>query len=502
MNAFDKMFEKLLGSRYRNHIFLALILAFALALRLLFFTGIGASDSLAYAELSYNFGNPEKISHGDLFLSSRIGLFFPVNLLYGIFGVNEFSSNILVLLISLASIVLIYKFGKLLFNEKAGLLSALLMSFFPMDVVFSTRLLSDIPSAFFAALSVYFFLRSEKIKRKAKSGFYCLFSGLALGAAYLIREMSLLMGLFFIVYVVYKRKIRMEYFFMALGFVLMLSLEFLYFLSLTGNPFFRYMSISTEINTIVETDNYGRGSLPFSLFHYPYIIFTDSLLGLFYPFIFIAMAYFIMRKKRETYSMLFWFVPVLLYLSFGSESFARYVPIPVAARFLFIISIPGILLLSYFLSQDEEIIRKILMPSIIALLFLTSIGYIYASEHRFAINNEKSSYNYLQSLPEKTIYTDSRTASIFDYLSGFKGGENIKSFNYYKFLDPESTYALDLSQKKDSYVVINWNLINFFVSSKKGIVFPEEIYDIPQSWVLEKEFKGRGQEKIQIYYSP
>ena len=100
------------------------------------------------------------------------------------------------------------------------------------------------------------------------------------------------------------------------------------------------------------------------------------------------------------------------------------------------------------------------------------------------------------------FYTDSRTASIFDYLSGFKGGENIKSFNYYKFLDPESTYALDLSQKKDSYVVINWNLINFFVSSKKGIVFPEEIYDIPQSWVLEKEFKGRGQEKIQIYYSP
>lgn len=491
----DKLIGPIASSRHRNAILLLAILAFGLALRLVFFTGIGASDSLAYAEFSNDFGEKEKIEE-NLFIASRIGLFFPVNILYRLFGVNDFSSNILMLALSLASIVLAYKFGRLLFNEKTGLLAAFLLSFFPIDVVFATRLMTDFPAAFFVGLSVYYFLKSERQMNKV----YLLLSGAFLGIAYLIRELTILMGLFFLVYALYHKKFRKEYFFGAAGFFLVFSLELLYFFSMTGNPFFRYTSISTEISVVSETDNYGRGNLPFSLAHYPYIIFTDDLLGLFYPFIFIVVFYFIYYRKKESYNLLFWFIPVLLYISFGTESFTSYVPIPVAARFLAIITLPGILLLAYFLMQENDVIRKVLLPGIVILLLLTSLGYVYASTHRNAIDSEKYAYSFIKDF-DKDIYTDSRTIRVFNYLSGFEDNPNIKPFNNYVFLDPENTHAMNLSGVHDSYVVVNRGMLDFLTSSKKGIVFPDEVQDIPENWVLEGKFPSKLN-RIEVYYVP
>ena len=317
------------------------------------------------------------------------------------------------------------------------------------------------------------------------------------------KEISLLIALFFITYAIDNRKIKKRYFLLVLGFALIFFIEFFYFLNLTGIPFFRYEIISlTETDVVVNTNNYGRGSLPFSLLHYPYIIFTDNLLGLFYSFIFISIFYVLLNKRRETYILLFWFVPVLLYISFGSTSFTRYVPIAAAARMLFIIIIPGILLLSYFLSQSNLIIKRILMPSIIMLLFVTSMVYIYLSGSRFDLDDSREAYGYLKLLPERDIYTDHRSVKIFDYLSGYNLDDPYISFYNYEFLNPENTYALDLSQIEDSYVVINWKILNFFISSKEGIKFPDEIYDIPENWILEKEIGRKAEGKIQIYYVP
>ncbi len=486
----------------KNLILMILILIFAAVLRLIFFSGIDSSDSLFYTSFADSVakGAPDLTPNLN---SLRIGLLYPVSVLYRLFGVNDISSNILVLLASLGSIVLAYKFGTLLFNDKVGLLSAFLLSFFPLDVVYSTVLLPDVPSAFFAALSVYFFLKSEKINKKHNSYLCCFLSGLSLGIAYLIKELSLLIVLFFMIYVVYNKKIKKEYFFIALGFALIFFIESLYFLMLTGDQFFRFSMGKSQWNTLIVFNNlYGRGSFPSGLFHYPYIIFTDNLLALFYTFIFIAAAYCIINKKKEAYSYLFWFVPLLLYLSFGSASLTKYIPFPPASRFLLIITIPGILVLSFFLLQNESLIKRILMPAIVSLLFVTSIGYLYISEYRFALDEEKLAYEFLKSLPQKQIYADERTIMVFNYLAGYKSPNEFKRFQHFEWSKPENTYAMDLSQIKNSYVVVNWRLINWLSSSKKGIRFPDEIYDIPKNWILKEEIGKNREGKIMIYYVP
>jgi len=495
------MYKKLIKSKYRNHILLSLILVFALTLRLAFFTGIGSSDPLFYTEYADQvLKNKPNFSEN---IGLRIGLIYPVAILYNIFGINEFSSNIFPLLISLASIILIYKFGRLLFNERVGLLSAFLLSFFPLDVVHSTRLMADLPAGFFVALSIYFFLKSEKINKRVNSNIYCLFSGVALGISYLIKEISLLIILFFLIYVLYNKKIKSRYFLVALGFLLIFSVELIYFFNLTGDPFIRFTFGNSKITEdFLATNMYGRGDFPLGLFHYFYLIFTDNFLVLFYVFIFISIFYCIVNRKKETYSLLFWFIPLLLYLSFGTVSITQYVLIPAGSRMFFIINIPGILLLSYFLMQNDNLIKRILMPSIVILLLVTSIGYIYISDQRFSLDNERNTYKYLETLPEKQTYTDYRTIRIFNYLSEFKSDNQMVIFNDFNAFKPEETYALDLNKINDSYVVINWRLINIFLSIKRNIIFPDEIYNIPENWVLKKEIGSKEKDKIIIYYAP
>jgi len=348
------------------------------------------------------------------------------------------------------------------------------------------------------ALSIFIFLKAEKFKQNITSNIYYFLSGISLSLAYLIKELSLFIGLFFLVYVIYHKKIKIQYSLIALGFLIILSLELLFIFNMTGDPFFRFKAIDEKtLVSVVGGDYYGRGSFPSSLFHYPYIFFTDQSLGLFYPFIFIAIFYCIINKRKETYNLLFWFIPIILYISFGSMSLTQYVPIPATARFLYMLTYPGILLLAYFLTQEKDLIKRILMPSIIILLLVTSIGYNYISELGSPLKNERVAYQYIKILPE--VYTDYRTIKIFGYLSGYENYDNIKKFHNYDAYHPENINALNLDELSDIYIVINHELVNFFISSKKGIVFPNEIFDIPDEWILKKTI-GTRENRIDVYY--
>ena len=139
------------------------------------------------------------------------------------------------------------------------------------------------------------------------------------------------------------------------------------------------------------------------------------------------------------------------------------------------------------------------MPSVIVLLLTTSIGYLFISDNRLPLKNERTAYAYIEKF--QNVYTDERTTKIFDYFSGYKNNDNIKKFNNYESFKAENTYALELSRVSDSYVVINHRLINFFISSKKGIEFPDEIFNIPESWILKKSI-GERENRIDIYYIP
>ena len=478
-------FAKNLARKPKWKLFLIVILG--IFLRLVFFSGMDVSDSLEYGKTAHDI--KKGIAQNSVpTLSTRLGLVYPTAISYRIFGISDFSSVLFVFLTSIASIILIFYFGKLLFNTKTGMIAAFLLSFFPLNVVDSTKLLSDLPSAFFVALGVYIFLYAE-LKSKLKHGISYLLPGVFIGIGYLIRESALLIALFFIAYILYKRRVKKEYFLVPAGVLIIFIFEALIFFSLTGDPLFRvhapqeYLAEST-----IAHDYFGRLDFPKGLLHYPYMILTDNLISVYYILIFTSMLYFILRKKTQAYSLMFWFIAILLYLSFGSASLAQYIPFKATARYLEIVTMPGILLLSFFISE-KKLNYKNAVAFLMVFLAISSVVFVFLRGDKDRLKDLRLAYDYIKKL-DKPIYADDRSAKAFLYIGEYS--DSIKVNDY-----PE-----DLSGVRDSYIIINKRMIKGLKDANKNRIFPDEIKNPPKKWELTGEIGSNDEDKIIIYYVP
>jgi len=470
---------------YKNKKFLLiLIVLFGIILRLAFFTGMTISDPLAYSKAANDINIGKGIDPAStLTLSTRLGIVYATAFSYRIFGINDFSSVSFTLLTSIGSIILIYYFGKLLFDENIGLTAAFLLSFFPLDVVYSTQLVSDIPSAFFMSLGVYVFLYSE-IKNKTNYWSYLL-SGLLIGIGYLIRESALLIALFFVAYILYKRKLKFQYFMVPLGVLIVIMLEMLVFMNLTGDPFFRFTTSQDYLKEASALHNYfGRLDFPIGLLHYPWMFLTNELLSAFYIFASFAALYFLMQRKKKTYTLLLWLIPLLIYLSFGSGSLTKYVPFRAVDRYTMIFTIPAILLLALFLKTNKFIEKKKLMTFSIGILMLSSIFAAYLHDNRNQLGRLRELSAEILAF-QKPIYIDERSLLALNYISGFKNSADLRQ------------YPDDMSKISDSYVIINAEMIRNLKEANPAIILPKETEKIPSSWQLIKETGTK--EKISIY---
>ena len=485
------------------------IVLFALLLRLIFFSGVDPSDDLFYAQYANDISKGT-YSAPDIHHGTRLGLLYPVSFFYTLFGVNDFSSTILILLSSIGGIILIFYFGKEFFNEKVGLMAAFLLSFFPLDVVFATKLLPDLPATFFVSLGVFFFLKGEKEKANTRRNISYIISGFAIGFAYLIKELSILIAIFFVIYILFYKKIRLGYILLGIGPVLFFIIEGYFFWVNTGNFFFQFQSFDSYYAYMInERGSFGRDAFPMLLFHYPYLIFTDFNFGLFYSFIPIAFLYFIYFKKKEAYPFLMWGISVLTYISFGSTTITRYTPIPGASRYLMFVTIPTILILALFLKERNIAIRKVIMPSVLAILLVTSIGLVYynisKSDDGLSVENFRSLYPYIKN-SDKNIYTDFRTEALINYRLGYEKAINLKRFNFYcdlwrKSCKEEDIFVMELDEIKDSYVLINHKLIKGISNIRPIVKFPKDIDNPPENWIIVKKF-GEDPDGTVLYYAP
>jgi hypothetical protein len=450
------------------------IILLGILLRMTFFSGITTSDDLAYSRYSHNllYGI---IDESSPILFARVGITYPTALAYAIFGVNDFSSVLFVFLTSIGNIILAYYFGKLLHSEKAGLMASFLMS--------------DLPAAFFIGLGVYAFLQAEI---KSKSPSHYLISGLLIGIGFFIRETAILIALFFLGYIAYSRKIRVRFFLVPIGFLLIFAMDMLILHTLTGDFFYRFTIVPEIVSQEYAYFNYyGRLDFPTSLFHYPYVILTNGLLTVPFLLAFVSIFYILFTKQKHAYPLVLWLVPVLLYLSFGSTSLSNYIPFRADPRYFSIIIMPGILLSSFFLIDGNRTIKKFIMPLSINALLIVSAVYSYPNTINPASDNLRELYPQLseQKLP---IYTDGRSLLVLNYLSDYRAAI------------PLLEYPHNLSSVQNAYILINTDMILRIRESDKKIEFPEETSSPPKSWQLilrtansEEENKGAA-----LYLSP
>lgn len=338
------------------------ILAIALLVRVACFQGmVGLYDDVGYAEFAHQMATgtyepPPPTNYGTFGL--RWGIVAPTALAYRLFGINDVSIALYPLLCSLAGIVLLYLFGRRLFDERTGLLAALLLAFFPLDIQYATRLWPDLPFSLLGWTAVYLFLRVDPDGTGAAwdrlAGPFLV--GLVLGLSYLTKSTGvfflLLVGLMSLWRMGERRRILWRYAFVLVGFFLVWGAETGYYAMAAGNPFYKAFVIETGYNLHPTFSGaFYKGARLVSRLTYEFVVMlliSFLSFGLYYWLVLIGAVYLLVRRDRASYFPLFLLLFMYLLLNFWSTSFKSYEPMRIFARNTFPMTLPALLVVARF----------------------------------------------------------------------------------------------------------------------------------------------------------
>lgn len=196
--------------------------------------------------------------------------------LFNLFGFSEFIGRFWASIFGILGVFVTYKFGKALYNERAGLLAALMLAFSPLYIVLSKMALVDIFLTVFMTLSVYMFYLGYK-NPSDKKYFYFMYIFMALGAMTKGPLGLLVPGAAIIFYLLVDRKI---------GFVKeMVPIKGLLLFLLIASPWF-----------IIETIRCGSYFLKIIFGQFLFAIYMSPMQqhpGPFYYYIIVALVGFL-----------------------------------------------------------------------------------------------------------------------------------------------------------------------------------------------------------------
>jgi 4-amino-4-deoxy-L-arabinose transferase-like glycosyltransferase len=225
-----------------------------------------------------------------------------------IFGDTVFGIRIMAVIFSALSSILLYSFGKNLYDEKVGLSSAILMQLVPLFSAFGVLFTIDSPFIFFWVLSLFLFWKAvTRHSSLVTRHFYWFPLGLAIGLGLLT-------------------KYTMAFFYPCAFLFLLLSKEYRKLL-LTKGPYIAFIiSLIVFSPVIIWNVNYdwitfkhtaGQAHIAegIRISLKSFFEFLGSQFGVITPLLLILMAVSVwrLRKKREG-AFLFWFlIPVIAF---------------------------------------------------------------------------------------------------------------------------------------------------------------------------------------------
>lgn len=396
------------------------ILILALFLRLFYFFGVMRGDDLAYSYYAYYTSQGAGEIIALLPGADRIGLYFPVALLYRVFGYSEFVSVTFPLLSSIATVFFVYKITQIIANKRAGLLAALLWSVFPLDVFLSTQLLPDGPSAMATSGTILFFLFAMREKGVTRRLACIAVSAVFGGWAYLIKTSTLpvvfvVLGILLLELIwpylpSIRETLRKKWLLICVAIMLVGGIalvSWFEFVSIQSIASFenKVELTSTDVssalvlgraNPVLYAD-LGAGF--WDIEHQPYHpepllnALTEPYLGerirVFDPYLigfFIALAYLVFSRNKSSYVPALWFSILFFFLEWGSYSFSLRAYLPViywvdARNFLFV-AIPMIIVIALFLSsglENSNPVNLIVIPSVSTVIVAIGLAGSFSS---------------------------------------------------------------------------------------------------------------------------
>jgi len=451
----------------------------------------------------------------------RSMVIYPVALFFKCFGPSEHSASIWCFLCSMLSLIVAFYLGKLLYSETTGILAAFLLAIFPLNVISSTRIISDVPLAFFTSLAILFFCYADKEEKKI---FYFL-SGVSLGLGYLAKITEVVVLCIFLLFCLFKvlkkRVFIKNLLFLLGGFLLVIFLEGCFYYYTVGKPFmnyyihhtacmFKYMSefiMSFSVGPINVM--YTNGTPIYHLKHVFNVNSGDvSFFGYFYFLFFISIIYSL--YKRRNYFLIFFSLLMFVFLEFGfvgmkfdvHERKLEYLMIFKQQRFLTLLTVPLMVVSSYFLLELSKKSKLLVFTGVLFLVITSfvSINKTYAF-YRSGLEDLRAVTTFVQEKKDNIFFGDLWAVHQIKIFAKYKV-ENLKVIN-------KNTKKSDLC---DSFVIMGGSRGVGLSAEYVLSTLPSFVWNVlasgenPENWVLMEERNGKRsyfrRYNLKIYYVP
>src|SRR3989344_7292772 len=312
-----------------------------------------------------------------------------------------FLTNFLMPLIGALSVILIYQLGKELFNQSVGLISSLFLTFIPLHVFYSGRVLTDVLFTFFVLLTFLIFWKGyEKSSKKHKVLF-----GVFLALTLLSRYTALWIIPIFLLYFLARDK--------SLNFLMDRYLWYsvlAFFITLIPWLIYGIFEYDNPLGAFIHGAKASAywGGLQSWHFFFDYWWQMFSIVG----FVFIISLIYILYKKeffkKEIYLILIWFAFFLGMAIYMPHKEDRFI-LPIA---------PVIALISgYFIDKIKKY-QKIIFIAIIIVSLISLSGQFYISHKNSYTNTNKcflEANNFLKKVDKNSVIITDESSVVYYY---------------------------------------------------------------------------------------
>lgn len=334
---------------------LATIVLFAAAYRWHYLTGYMPPDSMAYTQYAYNVLQGTFSLDSPSWYTHRFTVFVPIAPFYALLGVGKLTTYAWPFLLSITQILFVAWLGRRFFGAPTALLGALLLSLLPLDVVIAGRIVPDVIIAAFATFAMGCWIAGLEGRDRPHAGLLFL-SGVFFCLAALTRPYALVLGLSYLIYVVWLRPSWRVLLWAALGFLAVAVPVLLAYQVQTGDPLYR-LAVAKHLGEHFGKSNWQFRAYVGTLWH------LDSLMALFaHLFVFAYVVAFASRSRSRVF-FLVWTVPFALFLQFGSMNLTKFVPITKSLRYLSPLLAPSVLIAASALLEVVPRLRNRWIPA-------------------------------------------------------------------------------------------------------------------------------------------
>lgn len=377
------------------------------AVRLYFFSGFVQTDDAHYSLAAFQLAGGGGLTQANQF-GTRLGLLAPTALAYKLFGVSLWATVWFPFLCSLGALACVERIVRRHWNESTALYAMALFAFFPLDVLYASRMFPCSPLAFAAVMLLGLLLEDGGPRT-------VFLAGLTLGAAAWLRMTALFaLGPIVLGALLLDLPRRRHCLWGAAGLALAGGLDAAAFWFLTDDPLYRIHAVTGALSAQGAAEGLTTGfDLRFWIAPWTRI-FTEQEFG-FYPLLIlpaVVLSAFRSGHRKERFLALFTAF-LFLYSVYGTVAPWRYAPLPRLPRYLSMVGVSGVMLGAVWLLRVARPWRI----AVVASLAISSIGFCALDNGRSVALPARAAAAYLSSLGDQrlAVHADLVPSLLFEW---------------------------------------------------------------------------------------